>query len=71
MRELILSKKWPVFLFRPSLNFSVNFDGVELVVVSNVEGLRDIIAVAADLRLGFLERLGYKIVGLHRADWEN
>jgi hypothetical protein len=58
-------------LFRPGLNFSVNFDSVQLVVVSDIEWLRDIFAVAGDLKLGFLERLGYKIVRLHGADWEN
>lgn len=53
--ELIHSEKGSVLLFRSSLNFSVNFDSVELVVVTHVERFRYVFAVIGDLELGLLE----------------
>jgi len=53
--QLIHSEKWSVIFFRSSLNFSVNFDSVELVVVAHVERFRYVFAVVGDLELGLLE----------------
>lgn len=53
--ELIHSEKGSVLLFRSSLNFSVNFDSVKLVVVTHVERFRYVFAVIGYLELGLLE----------------
>jgi hypothetical protein len=59
------SEQRPLSKILPRPDLPIHYHAVGAVVIAHIEGLADVLAVVSNLLFCFLERLCYKIVGLH------